>query len=354
MTSPQTIVIYRLGSLGDTVVALPAFHAIERAWPRAHRLVLTNFPVNSKAAPLESILGGSGLIHGAMAYPVGTRSLITLWRLRRQLRALKADTLVYLTPARGLLSAWRDWLFFKACGFRHVIGAPLSASLQTCQPQSDGLIERESKRLARCLAPRLVVDPEDPSSHDLRITAQEEDRAAQVLGPMRHADFIVVNMGGKLAVQDWGEAHWHRLLPAISARFPSLGLLIVGAADDIPRAEAALPLWQGPAINACGALSPRASSAAMRSGRLFLGHDSGPLHLAAAAGLPCIGLFGHNNPAGKWYPLGAQHRMLRGEHGIGDLEVDAVLSLCTQRIKEVMPDTDSRTPAKISRGVTAS
>lgn len=353
MNTPQTLVIYRLGSLGDTVVALPAFHAIERTWPRARRLVLTNFPVNSKAAALESILGGSGLIHGAMAYPVGTRSLKTLWQLRRELRALKADTLVYLTPARGLAAAWRDWLFFKACGFSHVIGAPLTPSLQVCQPQGDGLVERESKRLARCLAPALDVRPEDPASQDLRTTDTEEERAAQVLGPMRHADFLVINMGGKLPIQDWGEAHWQRLLPALSARFPSLGLLIVGAADDIARGQAVLPLWQGPAVNACGALSPRASSAAMRRGRLFLGHDSGPLHLAAAAGLPCIGLFGINNPAGKWYPLGDQHRMLRGASGIGTLSVDEVLSLSSQRIEELMPHARPQAAVPRSHGLSA-
>ena len=62
----QPIVIYRLGSLGDTIVALPCFHAITRAHPGAERIVLTNFPVSAKAAPLEGILGGSG--HPASAF----------------------------------------------------------------------------------------------------------------------------------------------------------------------------------------------------------------------------------------------------------------------------------------------
>ena len=70
----QRVVIYRLGSLGDTVVALPCFHKVAKAFPDAERIVLTNVPVSSNAAPVETILGGSGLIHATLAYPIGTRS----------------------------------------------------------------------------------------------------------------------------------------------------------------------------------------------------------------------------------------------------------------------------------------
>ena len=73
---PQRIVVYRLGSLGDTVVALPCLHRVAQAFPDAERIVLTNFPVSSKAAPLEAILGGSGLVHRSrVSTPSPRRSL---------------------------------------------------------------------------------------------------------------------------------------------------------------------------------------------------------------------------------------------------------------------------------------
>jgi heptosyltransferase-3 len=123
----QRIVIYRLGSLGDTVVALPCFHKVAQTWPDAERIILTNFPVSSKAAPLEVILRNGGLINSVIAYPVGTRSIRELYRLGLQLRRLRADVLVYLTPPRGLPTVIRDWLFFKLCGFKDIVGAPLTA-----------------------------------------------------------------------------------------------------------------------------------------------------------------------------------------------------------------------------------
>ncbi len=70
----ERVVIFRLGSLGDTVVALPCFHLIERAFPDAERIVLTNHPVSSKAPAVESVLRSSGLIHGTVSYQIGSRN----------------------------------------------------------------------------------------------------------------------------------------------------------------------------------------------------------------------------------------------------------------------------------------
>ena len=48
-TATQRVLVYRLGSLGDMLVALPALHLLQHAFPAAERRLLTNFPVASKA-----------------------------------------------------------------------------------------------------------------------------------------------------------------------------------------------------------------------------------------------------------------------------------------------------------------
>src|ERR1700749_4011773 len=97
--SNKRVLIYRLGSLGDTVVALPAFHKIRESFPGADITLLTNHPVNLKAAPLESILGRGYFFDNVINYPVGTRSPRILLNLNKQIRALNADVLIYLTSA---------------------------------------------------------------------------------------------------------------------------------------------------------------------------------------------------------------------------------------------------------------
>ena len=322
----QPIVIYRLGSMGDTVVALPCFHAIARAHPHARRIVLTNFPVEAKAAPLEAILGGSGLIDAAMAYPVGTRSLKTLWALRKQLKALGSDTLYYLTPPRGLAAAWRDWVFFRCCGFKRIIGTPLSADLQANRPVgTQGELERECLRLIRSLGALGPISATEPASWDLRLGPQEHAKAKAVTACLGDAQVLAVNMGGKVKINDWGLPNWQRLLSQVSQAHPKLALLILGGPEDWDRGQACLPLWQGPVVNACGQLRPRESAAALATCTLFVGHDSGPLHLAAAVGLPCVGIFGENNPPGKWHPLGPQHTLIHDMTGVQSISVEAVL-----------------------------
>jgi hypothetical protein len=53
-----SVLVYRLGSLGDTIVALPAFHAVRRAFPQTRITLLTSKPVSSKAAAAEEGIAG--------------------------------------------------------------------------------------------------------------------------------------------------------------------------------------------------------------------------------------------------------------------------------------------------------
>jgi ADP-heptose:LPS heptosyltransferase len=295
-------------------------------------VVLTNIPVSSKAAPLEVILRNGGLIHDAMSYPVGTRSLGALWRLRRQLRSLGATTLVYLTAPRGLRAVWRDWLYFKLCGFKHIFGAPLSRDLQECrlEPRKAGSsemsIEPEAMRLARCLAALGPMDLQDQNLWDLRLTTDELAIGDSWLLPFQGKAYFAINMGGKAKEKDWGLARWLDMLRALAAQHPDAGLLVIGATEDSPRAQEVARVWPGPTVDACGRLSPRESAAAMRHALAFIGHDSGPLHLAAATGVPCVGIFGNYNHPRRWHPLGGQHHIIHRMTGLGTITPQDVLS----------------------------
>ena len=162
------LVIFRIGSLGDTVVALPCFHAIARAFPKHRKVLLTNAVDSARASSVEAVLDGTGLIDEALYFPVGRGKLSHSVALARRLRLLDAKDRVYLAPRTTGLQVYRDLLFFRAAGIRHVIGAPLGLGARECRP--DPLtheLEPEAERLARILTPHFPVEL-SPPSWDLR------------------------------------------------------------------------------------------------------------------------------------------------------------------------------------------
>lgn len=314
-SSTKRVLIYRLGSLGDTLVALPAFHLVAKAFPDAERRLLTNFPVNAKAPPPAAVLEGSGLLHGYFRYAAGTRStreLLTLWwRLRRW----RPQVLVYMGPARGVESARRDARFFRLCGISRLIGVPLTEDMQKNRWQgSEQALEPEGERLVRNLAELGDANLDAPANWDLHLTAAEYARATEVLAATAGRPIVAVSVGTKVQAKDWGRHNWRALLNRLAAFYPDFALALAGAPEESEASEFAADGWRekssSPIVNLCGLLTPRESAAVFSRARVFVGHDSGPMHLAAAVQTPCVAIFAARNKPRVWFPYGKQHRVL--------------------------------------------
>jgi heptosyltransferase-3 len=328
----RRVVIYRLGSLGDMLVALPALHLVARAFPDAERRMLTNVPVNAKAPPAAAILEGSGLVHGYMRYAVGTRSFAELAKLWWTIFRWRPEVLVYLGPARGVQAARRDAAFFRLCGVRRLVGAPVTEGMQRNfygaatggkdQAMGDGNLEPEAARLARNIGELAVSadigDPgrlNDRASWDLHLSAAEHEAAANAIGEVALGlRPIAVSVGTKVQVKDWGRDNWRSLMAKVAESFPGRSLLLAGAPEESEASEFAAEGWRanggGPVVNLCGKLTPRESAAAFARAEIFVGHDSGPMHLAASVGTPCVAIFAARNIPKQWFPFGSQHRVV--------------------------------------------
>jgi len=328
----RRVLVYRLGSLGDMLVALPALHLVARAFPGAERLMLTNVPVNSKAPAAAAILEGSGLVQGYMRYEVGTRSVRELLGVWWQIVRWRPEVLVYLAAPRGVQAAQRDEAFFRLCGVRQIVGVPLTEGMQRTyygaatggkdHAMGDGHLEPEAARLARCIgqlgAVGDIADPgrlNDPASWDLHLRAEERERGAAAIGSEALAvESIAVSVGTKVQAKDWGKENWRALLGRMAAEFPGRALLLLGAEEESEASEFAAEGWRanggGLMVNLCGVLTPRESAAAIARARLFVGHDSGPMHLAAAVGTPVVAIFAARNIPRQWFPFGKQHEVV--------------------------------------------
>ena len=335
--APKRVLIYRLGSLGDMLIALPSLHLIARAFPNARRSMLTNVPVSSKAPAAAAILAdmtgpdGLPLVAGYMRYVVGLRNPLELLKLALQIRRARPDVLVYLAASRGVKAARRDRLFFRLAGVRRMVGVPLTEAMQhnfygapTGNP-ADLDLEPEAQRLARNLSELGDAHLDSPASWDLQLTTDEiaaTDAAitAQLDQPpspnwvQHYPGVLAVSVGTKVQAKDWGRDNWRALLAAIAQEFPGRVLLLAGASEESEASQYAAEGWiaqgGGPVVNLCGKLTPRQSAAAFSRAALFLGHDSGPMHLAAAVGTRCVAIFAARNVPRQWFPFGPDHRVL--------------------------------------------
>jgi heptosyltransferase III len=346
----QRLLIFRPGSLGDTIVALPSLRLVARTFPDAERRIITNRPVTPVSVPVRDLLEGSGLVSGYFEadYVLVHSRFIVRWNLWRRIRQWRPDVLIYIPGRRSLKEVGREWLFFKSCGIRRIIGAPFKAGLREnrWEPQAQQF-EHEASRLARCLQalgePRL----EDSESWSLALTRAEIDNASLALSSLGGRPVIICSVGTAVEVKDWGSANWSELflrLPNIASGF---GLVLIGASDEFALSERVREKWAGPSINLCGRLKIREIAALMRLGKIYIGHDSGPMHLAAAAGLPCVAVFASRELPGVWFPYGSQHKVLYHDVPCRKCQLDRCVKYAKRCIMSIEPEEVLRAAAEV-------
>jgi len=285
MNNPRALVV-RLSAIGDVVHALPALTAL-----RAHGWE-TGWVVEPPARPL--LEGNPGLSRVWPAPPARLPSWGVAHRVLADLRAKEYDV------ALDLQGLWKSATWARLSGAGRVVGlarrwrrepgsAILLGEAVDLTPEVTHVID-ENLAVLRPLGIEAVGRREFP----LPAAAAEERGVARSLEAMGLASFAVLNPGG-----GWPSKLW----PA-----ESFGTLARGLRD---RGLSSLVTW-GPGEEALADRVVGASAGAarrafpttlleyvalVRRARLVVAGDTGPLHLACAAGRPVVALFGPTDPA---------------------------------------------------------
>ncbi|MBZ9847717.1 glycosyltransferase family 9 protein [Mesorhizobium sp. CA14] len=132
--------------------------------------------------------------------------------------------------------------------------------------------------------------------------------SAQVLARSNLATkaFIAVHAGAGFEGRRWQP---ERFAAVIDEVYTTTGLrsLLVGGPDESATAQAILNMAMSPLMSVVGELSLETLTALLADAFIFLGNESGPMHLAASVGTPVVGLYGLT-PPDIWGPLGVLHR----------------------------------------------
>jgi heptosyltransferase-3 len=308
----EGVLVYRLGSLGDTVIALPAFHAVRRAFPESKITLLTNKPVSAKAAAVEEVLGRGFFFDGVLDYPVGTRSPWVLAGLVWRMRRLRIRTAVNLAAFRSDAASARDRKFFRAAGVGRFVGFDLEVRDKRPLPDPvTGEVEWEVARIARRVLELEAVNLEDAANWDLRLTPGEAAAGGALLDSLPwDRPVLAFSTGTKVQAKHWGWENWAELSRRLAGHLPDWSAAFLGSSSESDEAARCAAAWSGRMVNLCGQSTPRESAAVLRRCRLFLGHDSGPMHLAACMGVPCVAVFSARNLPRQWFPRGGDRNRI--------------------------------------------
>jgi heptosyltransferase II len=292
--SPRLLLVMRL-PLGDTLFVTPTIRALRQRYPGAQITALAaggNAPLLAHNADLDDtvVLPFHRDWRGGGALPATLRLLLH----RRYDLAL-----CFSTPGLGWLPA--------ACGIPRQ-EFPDYLPFWWCWPQDfSGWNGRHAVELYATAARRLDLPPLEHRMH-VRLTPAERAGMAGLLNQLRlnRAPLRIAvhpGSGAAPAQKRWPLCRFAEVARVLVAQTGAQIIVAGGPSEAALAAELCCAI--GPAaISLAGRLNLRQSMALVAACDLFVGNDSGPLHLAAAVGTPVVGIYGPTDPAvfGPWAP----------------------------------------------------
>jgi heptosyltransferase-2 len=282
----QRLLVIRGGAIGDTIVTLPALGALRQAFPRATITLLGN--------PQRAILAQ----HPRYVNHIIDLERWDMYRLFSQHATLSEATTAFLsafdlilsylpTPDETLASNLRRYCQGEVLTWPPHPPARVHITDHLLHPVTRFL--HQSYDRCPCILPDLAAH-------------QAADHFWQAAG-LPAQGVIAFHPGSGGAVKLWPLAGWHQVI-TWAARQGIPGLLISGPAEQDCDAQfwhaANLPPWP----RAHNLPLPHLAAMLARC-QMFVGHDAGVTHLAAAVGTTTVALFGPTDPF-VWGPRSAQ------------------------------------------------
>ena len=335
---PRNILAIKLRYLGDVLLATPTLHAIKSAYPEARLTVVVN-------RGTEDILRGNP--HVDEILPLDRGSIRQQSRFILDIRRRRFDTVIDLTD--GDRAAFLTWI--SGAGVRIGFNAEqrwTGRCYTTVVTGGAGAhrIERDLAALAplgieaRDRIPRIWLGSED----DARV-----GQLAAQLGIARDRSWVVIQPGARYWFKAWPPERFAEVADRLNDRF-GCQVLVAGSPQEAALTQAVVDHAKSRLLNIAGRSDVRTLAALLKRAALFVGNDTGAMHIAAAVGTPVVGLFGPSNPL-EWGPRGGSTEVIykgldcrvcfhptcqRGEQNCMNLiPVDEVMNAAVRQIRQV-------------------
>jgi lipopolysaccharide heptosyltransferase I len=294
MTDPgKRFLIVRLSSIGDIVHALPAAAALAETFPQAqihwvvekrHAQLLDGNPHLHRVVILDTLGWRRHLTSSATWHEIrnGVSDLRrTPYSAAFDFQGLwKSAVVAWLSRAQERIGFAERWLREPSAGVLYTQRVSPREHVHVVE-ENLALVERLGARTERWQFP-LPRNEGDDRLVDMQIAALDSK------------DFIIINPGGGWRSKCWSPENYAALIRQW-AGVRREQILLTGSPSEEPMLEEIL---QSAGTQRARYLPTTLVQfiALARRARLFIGGDTGPLHLAAAVGTPIVGIYGPTDP----------------------------------------------------------
>jgi lipopolysaccharide heptosyltransferase II len=292
------VLLVRLRLLGDVVFTTPLIRALRRTYPDAH----LSYVVEEAAAP---VLRGNPHLDELIVVPKrsGAARLRDDLALGRRLRREHADIAIDLHG--GPRSAWLTWATRAPMRIGYTITGR-SWMYTHAVPRAADLTPRHSVRNQFDLLRPLGIHDCDPSrdavemAADAAAAARVEQRLC-ALGFRPHHRLVVIHVSAGNPFRRWPAGSFAALSAGLVHRDPDRWVVLTAGPSD-RGAAAAVAADARARLGAAGSaiVHPDFDVAELRAltarAAVYIGGDSGPLHLAATTDTPVVALMGPTLP----------------------------------------------------------
>ncbi len=313
----KKVLIIKPSSMGDVIHALPLIHAIKRRYPTSYigwvvqkslagllepdpfidEIITIDIPSTSEPSARTS-----AYIH---AFVATVRSLKIL---RRKFVARPYDVVLDLHASfrSGLISIMNPKSF--RLGFADA--KELNTFFQSDHVSSSTANPHAVDQLL-CFADFLKISV-NPADFRLFLGDGAEQEAKSFMDSSGLGTFdrvVYANPGTRWATKFWNKRAWADLADRLIVELQCT-VILGGGPSERAYVEEIVNLMKLRPVVAAGCLSPAGAASLIKASQIYVGVDSGPMHMAAFLGTPVVALFGPTDPE-KVGPYGEGHRVVR-------------------------------------------
>jgi len=283
------ILVIKTSATGDVILSVPSLRAIRQRFPDANIKVLVGLAS-------REVLDRCPYINGLVVcdFKGKHRTLPGMWKLSSELQKDVFDIVIDLQNNRrshilGFMS-----LASKRYGYGNKkLSFLLNNSIKDDAPYLDPIDHQ--MRILRLVGVKTIDKTLEmwPSDEDIKRSDRilEESWA----GPKQGLVGINVRASSRWLSKNWPPSHIAQLCDRLAGEFNTRAVL-TGTASDIEIGDLITRSTKSKPINAIGKTGINELAGLMKRFKVYLTPDSGPMHIAKAAGTPCVALFGPTDP----------------------------------------------------------